>query len=256
VLVSASSPISLVLDQLADLARWDAELQADPVLLASSLLERLSQVPEPRGRRGLRHPLPAVLVLCACAPLSTPRPRQCCPGSPWTAKRCAGHAPAVGQGLRPGAADGHRHRLRARRRRRGRPGPRPARAAHPAHRPADDALFPGARQVFRLRRDTGEPHGPWTGKETMFGVTSLLADLAGPASITSANIVSATQSFYDDTTFSGTQPATPTRGEVTMTRPTWRSTCRGWTWFKGRENVFVVPNDGPLDLTGCIVSWG
>lgn len=25
---------------------------------------------------------------------------------------------------------------------------------------------------------------------------------------------------------------------------------------EGRANVFVVPNDGPLDLTGRIVSWG
>jgi len=30
----------------------------------------------------------------------------------------------------------------------------------------------------------------------------------------------------------------------------------GLNVVKGRENVFVVPNDGPLDLTGRIVGWG
>jgi predicted transposase YbfD/YdcC len=45
---------------------------------------------------------------------------------------------------------------------------------------ADDTLFPGARQVFRLRRDVGELHGPWTSKEIIYGITSLPATLAGP----------------------------------------------------------------------------
>lgn len=47
--------------------------------------------------------------------------------------------------------------------------------------PADNTLFPGAAQVFRLRRDTGDLDGTWSGKEIVFGVTSLAADLAGPA---------------------------------------------------------------------------
>jgi predicted transposase YbfD/YdcC len=46
--------------------------------------------------------------------------------------------------------------------------------------PADDALFPGARQAFRPRRDTGGLDSSWTGKEIVFGVTSLPATLAGP----------------------------------------------------------------------------
>lgn len=49
--------------------------------------------------------------------------------------------------------------------------------------PADDAVFPGAAQVFRLRRDNGALDGTWTGKEIVFGVTSLPADLAGPAQL-------------------------------------------------------------------------
>ncbi|MCY0924511.1 ISAs1 family transposase [Streptomyces sp. H27-G5] len=49
--------------------------------------------------------------------------------------------------------------------------------------PADDTLFPGARQVFRLRRDSGELDGAWTAKEIVFGVTSLTPDLAGPAQL-------------------------------------------------------------------------
>lgn len=45
----------------------------------------------------------------------------------------------------------------------------------------DDALFPGARQVFRLRRDVGGLNGVWDTKEIIHGVTSLPAELAGPA---------------------------------------------------------------------------
>lgn len=43
--------------------------------------------------------------------------------------------------------------------------------------PADDGLFPGARQAFRLRRDVGDlarpPDGPWISKEIVFGIASL-----------------------------------------------------------------------------------
>jgi len=47
--------------------------------------------------------------------------------------------------------------------------------------PADENLFPGAAQVFRLRRDTGDLDGDWTSKEIVFGITSLPPQLAGPA---------------------------------------------------------------------------
>lgn len=47
----------------------------------------------------------------------------------------------------------------------------------------DDALFPGARQVFRLRRDVGGLDGVWDTKEIVYGVTSLPAELAGPAQL-------------------------------------------------------------------------
>jgi predicted transposase YbfD/YdcC len=77
--VLSSSPISPVVDHLADLALWEAELAAgpvaadvvaaDPLLVASSLLDRLRQVPDPRRLRGLRHPLLVILVLTACATL-------------------------------------------------------------------------------------------------------------------------------------------------------------------------------------------
>lgn len=46
---------------------------------------------------------------------------------------------------------------------------------------ADDTLFPGAAQAFRLRRDTGGLDGDWTSKENAFGITSLPTDLASPA---------------------------------------------------------------------------
>lgn len=45
----------------------------------------------------------------------------------------------------------------------------------------DDGLFPGARQAFRLRRDVGDLDGAWTSKEIVYGITSLPADLGGPA---------------------------------------------------------------------------
>jgi predicted transposase YbfD/YdcC len=47
--------------------------------------------------------------------------------------------------------------------------------------PADEALFPGAAQAFRLRRDTGGLDGVMEHKEIVYGITSLPADLAGPA---------------------------------------------------------------------------
>jgi hypothetical protein len=77
--VSSSSPISPVVDHLARLGLWEAELAgdpgaadavtADPLSVAPSLLDRLRQVPDPRRLRGLRHPPPVILVLTARATL-------------------------------------------------------------------------------------------------------------------------------------------------------------------------------------------
>ena len=67
--MSVSSPISPVLDQLTELALWEAELAAEPVAVMSSLVSRLGRVPDRRARRGRRHPLPVILVLTACATL-------------------------------------------------------------------------------------------------------------------------------------------------------------------------------------------
>lgn len=61
--------ISPALDQLADLARGDEELVSDPAVPTTSLVTRLSLVPDRRKRRGLRHELLVVLVLAACATL-------------------------------------------------------------------------------------------------------------------------------------------------------------------------------------------
>ena len=47
--------------------------------------------------------------------------------------------------------------------------------------PADGIAWPHAAQVLRIRRDTGPTRGPWTHKEIAYGITSLPADLAGPA---------------------------------------------------------------------------
>jgi hypothetical protein len=45
----------------------------------------------------------------------------------------------------------------------------------------NDTLFPGARQVFRLRRDTGGLDGIRTSKDIVYGIASMDTDLAGPA---------------------------------------------------------------------------
>jgi predicted transposase YbfD/YdcC len=44
----------------------------------------------------------------------------------------------------------------------------------------DDTLFPAARQVLRLRRDTGGLDGVHTGKQIVYGIASMPADLATP----------------------------------------------------------------------------
>jgi predicted transposase YbfD/YdcC len=46
--------------------------------------------------------------------------------------------------------------------------------------PADGITWPHAAQVFRIRRDSGSTHGPWTHKEIAYGITSLPEDLAAP----------------------------------------------------------------------------
>ena len=65
----SSSPINPAVDHLADLALWEAELASDPQVMASSLVGRLEQVPDPRDPRGRQHRLVVVLVLTACATL-------------------------------------------------------------------------------------------------------------------------------------------------------------------------------------------
>ena len=69
--MSASCPSKPVLDQLADWARWESELNPDPAGVESALVARLSQVRDLRRRRGLRHRLVVILVLAACATLVT-----------------------------------------------------------------------------------------------------------------------------------------------------------------------------------------
>ena len=69
--MSVSSPVPPVVDHLADLALWEAELAADAQVVASSLVQRLAAVPDPRDPRGRRHPLAVILVLTACATLVT-----------------------------------------------------------------------------------------------------------------------------------------------------------------------------------------
>lgn len=46
--------------------------------------------------------------------------------------------------------------------------------------PAEGVEFPGAAQVFQIRRDTFDHAGNWLSKEIVHGVTSLAADQAAP----------------------------------------------------------------------------
>jgi predicted transposase YbfD/YdcC len=46
--------------------------------------------------------------------------------------------------------------------------------------PAEGIEFPGAAQVFQIRRDTFDHAGHWLSKEIVYGVTSLAADQATP----------------------------------------------------------------------------
>lgn len=67
--MSASCRSKTVVDQLADWARWESELAADAAGVESALVARLSQVPDLRRRKGLRHRLVVILTLAACATL-------------------------------------------------------------------------------------------------------------------------------------------------------------------------------------------
>jgi hypothetical protein len=93
--VSVSSPISPCLDQLADLALWEAELAAQPVEVESALLRRLALVPDRRARRGVWHPLVVVLVLTACATLVVGGD---CIAAIWQ----SGRRPVTSRSIRPG----------------------------------------------------------------------------------------------------------------------------------------------------------
>ncbi|MBV9026589.1 MAG: transposase family protein, partial [Streptomycetaceae bacterium] len=65
----ASCPASPALDQLADFARWEAELHTNPTETQSALVKRLCEVPDRRRDKGRRHPLVVILTLTACATL-------------------------------------------------------------------------------------------------------------------------------------------------------------------------------------------
>src|SRR5436305_4851701 len=62
----ASSPITPVLGQLADLIADGESMSGPPV---ASLMQVLAAVPDPRKRRGVRHRLASVLVMSVCAVL-------------------------------------------------------------------------------------------------------------------------------------------------------------------------------------------
>src|SRR6266545_7534032 len=143
-------PIPPALAQLA---------HADPLQHAESqnLLGYLASVPDPRGPRGRRHPLIAILAMAAAAVLAGARSMTAiaewaadAPQPVWAALGARRDAPTTGPSrsldrFPPGPPGrGRRHRRVA-----GRPGPR-----WPA------AACPGGRRQDAARRQTRRPPGP------------------------------------------------------------------------------------------------
>jgi hypothetical protein len=139
--VSSSSPINPVVDHLADLALWEAELAADcagvdsvaadPLSVASSLLDRLRQVPDPRRLRGV--------AASAAGDFDADRVRD-----PRGRQRLGDGDPAVGGGYPAGRPAASRGPVQ--------PVARPVRGAQRTDLP------PGSCRSGRRRRGHGDLH--------------------------------------------------------------------------------------------------
>ena len=112
--------------------------------------------------------------------------------------------------------------------------------------PADSIAWPHAAQVFRIRRDSGPTHGPWTHKQIAFGITSLPADLARPRHLA----IYARQHWGIETgsITSGTRPSAKTRnGSARETSPA--PTPPSATWSPAPSAASAMPTSPTLAAT-------
>jgi predicted transposase YbfD/YdcC len=110
----------------------------------------------------------------------------------------------------------------------------------------DDQLFPGARQVFRLRRDTGGLDGIRTSKEIVYGIASMDGDLAGPAHLNHYTrghwTVEGRLHYVRDVTFREDNSQVRT-GTAPRTIATFRNLAINTIRFAGRANIAHARRD-------------
>lgn len=106
--------------------------------------------------------------------------------------------------------------------------------------PASGIDWPSAEQVFRIRRDSGPAHGPWTSKETAIGITNLPAELARPRHLAIYArrhwAVENSQHYVRDVTFREDAQKTRT-GNQPCARAAIRNLVTGAFRKKGHANV-------------------
>jgi predicted transposase YbfD/YdcC len=110
----------------------------------------------------------------------------------------------------------------------------------------DDTLFPGARQVFRLRRDTGGLDGVRTSKEIVYGITSTTAKLSPPAHLNHYSrrhwTVENRLHYVRDVTFR--EDASQVRtGNAPRTTATFRNLSINTIRYAGRANISYTRRD-------------
>jgi predicted transposase YbfD/YdcC len=110
----------------------------------------------------------------------------------------------------------------------------------------EDTLFPGARQVFRLRRDTGGLDGVRTSKEIVYGIASMTAKLSPPAHLNHHSrrhwTVENRLHYVGDATFR--EDASQVRaGNAPRTTATFRNLSINTIRYAGRANVAYTRRD-------------
>ena len=132
--------------------------------------------------------------------------------------------------------------------------PRPAprsklRRAHPRRPPANDPTYPRHRPALaRLRRDTSGLDGFWTGKGIVYGITSLPADLAGPARLNHYEqhhslVEEPSSHWVRDVTFSEDNPQVRTGTAPTSARRPPRPDGQRPLRLAGRANIAHARRD-------------
>ena len=110
----------------------------------------------------------------------------------------------------------------------------------------DDTLFPGARQVFRLRRDTGGLDGVRTSKQIVYGIASMTAKLSSPAHLNHYSrrhwTVENRLHYVRDVTFREDSSQVRT-GNAPRTTATFRNLSINTIRYAGRANIAYTRRD-------------